>query len=288
MTSRRRLASWSLLVALAATSGFEPRDAEAVEFERIVIDNDFPGAYQVEVADVNGDRRPDVVTVGGGTCAWYENPSWKKRVVTGPKQTPGVISSATADLDGDGRAEIAIAYEFSMNEPTKGKLLLATPGKNPDDPWDVTQIAGVPSIHRLRWGKFPSDFAFDPSKARVSPPPAVKKQTALVVAPIFGPSAKPPVLDQEPAHVTLWFPGERPRSDRWLSARCGEAPVLHAIDVIDVNGYSGVYGASNLGVTDFTFVLTVSGAPTYLPHNLVAGAPGDSPKKGASEVHSGR
>src|SRR5439155_25201903 len=109
--------------------------------ERLVIDAAFPGAYQIEVADVNGDRRPDVVAVGGATCAWYENPTWKKRVVTGPKQTPGIISSATADLDGDGKAEIAIAYEFEMNDPTKGKLLLARQGKNPDDPWEVKPIA---------------------------------------------------------------------------------------------------------------------------------------------------
>ena len=59
-----------------------------------------PGGYQVEVADVNGDRKPDVVALGGGTCAWYENPSWRKRIVTNSKQTPGIISSATADLDG--------------------------------------------------------------------------------------------------------------------------------------------------------------------------------------------
>ena len=103
-------------------------DAAGQEFDRVVIDANFPGAYQVEVADVNGDKRPDVIAVGGGTCAWYENPSWKKRVVTGPKQTPGVISSATADFDGDGKAEIAIAFEFSMNEPKKGKLLLAVQG----------------------------------------------------------------------------------------------------------------------------------------------------------------
>ena len=36
-----------------------------LEFERIVIDDDFPGGYQVEVADVNGDRKPDVVALGG-------------------------------------------------------------------------------------------------------------------------------------------------------------------------------------------------------------------------------
>src|SRR4029079_17706544 len=91
-------------------------------FERIVIDDNFPGGYQVEVADINGGGRPDVVGVGGGTCAWYENPTWRKRIVSARSQTPGIISSATADIDGDGQAEIAIAYEFAMSEPAKGKL----------------------------------------------------------------------------------------------------------------------------------------------------------------------
>ena len=31
----------------------------------MVIDANFPGAYQVEVADVNGDGKPDVIAVGG-------------------------------------------------------------------------------------------------------------------------------------------------------------------------------------------------------------------------------
>ena len=104
------------------------------------------------MADVNGDKRPDVIAVGGNTCAWYENPTWKKRIVSTGKQTHGIISSATADLDGDGKAEIAIAYEFEMNRPTIGKLLMASQGKGPDDPWTLTPIADVDSIHRLRLG----------------------------------------------------------------------------------------------------------------------------------------
>ena len=60
----------------------------AQEFDRIVIDANFPGAYQVEVADVNGDKKPDIIAVGGSTCAWYENPTWKKRIVTGRSRRP--------------------------------------------------------------------------------------------------------------------------------------------------------------------------------------------------------
>ncbi len=226
----------ALLLALIAA----PSAAKAVEFDRIVIDNNFPGAYQVEVADVNGDKKLDVIAVGGGTCAWYENPTWKKRIVTTPKQSPGIISSATADLDGDGKAEIAIAYEFSMNEPTKGKLLLATQGMTFDDPWTVTPvtaryelpavdrpgtktpppppIANLGSIHRLRWG------AFFGLARPISDPLKYVEKTQLVVAPIFGPSAKPPVFDQEPAHLMLLDPGDDPKSGRWTYRILGEAP----------------------------------------------------------------
>jgi hypothetical protein len=260
-----------------------PRAALAVEFERIVIDDSFPGAYQVEVADVNGDKKPDVIAVGGGTCAWFENPTWKKRIVTGPKQSPGIISSATADLDGDGKAEIAIAYEFSMNEPFKGKLLVASQGKSVDDPWTVAPVANVGSIHRLRWGYVIGTPRI--SNNRVS----FDKKLELVAAPIFGPAAKPSAFDQEPAHVLVFNTGTDPKSGRWSSTIIGHAPVLHAIDVLDIDGdgRSHVLGASNLGVTRFRFV-AVAGAPIFMPEALATGAPGVAPKKGSSEVHVGR
>ena len=119
-------------------------------FDRIVIDADFPGGYQVETADVDGDGKLDVVGLGGDVCAWYQNPTWKKRIITDKMTAPGVISSAAADIDGDGKAEIAIAYEFEMNQPNRGKLLLAKQGATLDDPWVVEPCPNIPSIHRLR------------------------------------------------------------------------------------------------------------------------------------------
>jgi len=288
-----------------------------VEFARVVIDDNLPGAYQVEVADVNGDGKPDVVALGGGTVAWYENPSWKKRVITGPKQTPGVISTATADLDGDGKAEVAVAYEFEMNNPRKGKLLLARQGKTVDDPWTVTPIthgaiatspfgsgggiggnpaaipegdsrparrnADIGSIHRLRWG-----YVIGTPRVTANSV-AFDRKLELVVAPIFGTSAKPPRFDQEPAHLLVLNTGADPLSGRWSSTQVGTAPVLHAIDVVDVDGdgKSEIFGASNLGVTRFDFT-AVAGALIFAAKNIVPGAQGEAPKKGASEVHTGR
>lgn len=244
------------------------------EFRRTVIDADFPGGYQVEVADVSGDGKPDIIGVGGGTCAWYENPGWKKRVITTPKQTPGIISSATLNLIGDARAEVAIAYEFAMNEPSKGKLLVAVPGDGLDAPWTLQPIAAIGSIHRLRWGDLDGD-----------------KQPDLVVAPIFGAAAKPPRYDQEGAVIRAYHPKREGNALSWTGGPFGthQFPVLHAIEVIDLdhNGTSEVLTASNRGVVELVMPPVDSSAdPIARP--LVPGASGMPPKRGSSEIHRGR
>jgi FG-GAP-like repeat len=248
--------------------------AYSQEFDRIVIDSNFAGAYQVEVADVNGDKKPDIVAVGGSTCAWYENPTWNKRIVTGPKETPGIISSATADLDGDGKAEIAIAYEFAMNTPKKGKLLLAGQGRGLDDPWTLKTLSDIGSIHRLRWGD-----------------PDGRDGLDLIIAPLFGADAKPPTYQQSAA--ILRYPANRkaPRGERIIE-KVSSRLVLHAIDVIDVtgDGRPDILTADNDGVQLISYKTddAAHADPAWLSVPLVAGAPGEAPRRGCSEVHLGR
>jgi hypothetical protein len=242
---------------------------------RIVIDANFPGAYQVEVADVNGDKRPDVIAVGGSTCAWYENPTWKKRIVTGPKETPGIISSATADIDGDGKAEIAIAYEFEMNSPTKGKLLMAAQGRSLGDTWTIRPIAEIGSIHRLRWGELDGQNGLE-----------------LIIAPLFGPEAKPPAYQQAAATI-LRYPIHRQTSGTQPTLeKVSSRFVLHAIEVIDVtgDGRPDILTADNEGVELISYEPGSAGRgdSSWRKTVLLAGAPGNPPKRGCSEVHLGR
>ncbi len=238
------------------------------------MDPDFPGGYQVEVADVNGDKKPDIVALGGSTCAWYENPTWKKRIVSSGKQTPGIISSATADLNRDGKAEIAIGYDFEMNEPDRGKLVLAVQGSDSNAPWKLIPVADVDGIHRLRWGDIDGDTKLD-----------------LVVAPIFAREAKPPLYGGK-ARIVAFQPQDDPASGTWRRIPLLEHPVIHAIEVRPLpatQGRSAVLTADNEGVTILGEGLINDGASfTLSARSLVPGAPGAAPKRGCSEIHLGR
>jgi hypothetical protein len=255
---------------------------EPLKFERIVIDDNFPGGYQVEVADVNGDKKPDIVALGGSTLAWYENPSWKKRIITRGELPSDIISSATADLDGDGKAEIAVACDFAMNTPTRGKLLLAIQGATPDDKWTFKPIADVPSIHRLRWGDLDGDAKIE-----------------LVVAPIFGPKAEPPAYNQDPAQLVAFETGRDPKAGRWRMIPLAKLPVIHAIEIraakewtsgratgLNARRGSVVFTADNTGVNSVEY--HPSNLTPVSERNYIPGVRGAAPNRGSSEVHNGK
>ncbi len=105
-----------------------------------------------------------------------------------------------------------------MNRPTIGKLLMAVQGKGPDDPWTLIPIADVDSIHRLRWGDVDGDSRLD-----------------LVVAPIFGREARPPDY-AIPAQLQVFSTRDDPEHKKWTGTVVGTRRVIHAIEVIDVDG----------------------------------------------------
>jgi len=157
-----------------------------------------------------------------------------------------------------------------MNQPTKGELLFLRQSVSDKPPLSVTPVGHIGSIHRLRWGDVDGD-----------------KQLDLVVAPIFGPSATPPVFSQEGATVLAYRSRLADKTIDFREAdKVGVAPVLHAIDVVDIDedGRSDVLAASNRGVTR----MSLSKDGTWVSTPLIPGAPGESPKRGSSEVHVGR
>jgi hypothetical protein len=51
------------------------------KFKAVEIDKEIQIGYGIAAADVNGDKKPDLVLADKAQIVWYENPSWKKHVI---------------------------------------------------------------------------------------------------------------------------------------------------------------------------------------------------------------
>jgi hypothetical protein len=188
--------------ALAASpSAFQRHDVDA-----------FPAGYQVAVADLNGDGRPDIVALSteAGRVDWYENPTWKRRPIA---RLDRPIDLAIADFDRDGRPEIAVAAGFYFAEAGRGGQVYWLKARtNLDEPWEMHLIAVDPVVHRLRWADLDGDG-----------------RPELIHAPIFGPGSKAN-LDPKPSHLWAFRPPENLGSGPWSAEKIDESlTVLHGL-----------------------------------------------------------
>ena len=248
-----------LLVAMVILA-----DSPAIRFERHEIDK-FPAGYQVAVADINGDGRPDVIALSteANRVDWYENPTWKRRPVARVERP---IDLAVHDLDGDGKPEIALASGFYFNDASRGgqiqwlKPRALTPASEKGDrsnlceapegpfrqigPVPFFRLALTPDPSPKGRGELLSDgrldepweihpIAVDPVTHRLRWADLDgdgKKE--LVHAPIFGPGSKANI-DPKPSHLWAFRVPKDPVKDPWPVWKIDETlTVLHGLCVV--------------------------------------------------------
>src|SRR3954468_21013963 len=110
MTSRMRarfllLAVVALIAVQVASRRFVHAQAPApgqTEFVAHEIGTGLRGGYQVVVADLNKDGKPDIIALASGMpeLVWYENPGWQRHVLAEGQR--GLINAAAYDIDRDG------------------------------------------------------------------------------------------------------------------------------------------------------------------------------------------
>ena len=129
--------------------------AAAARFQEHTIATGLAGGYQVVIADMNGDGRPDVIALASNMpeLVWFENPGWNRHVIVANQAH--MINCAVSATDSHGVSAMVLASEFNNNPKRSiGVVSLLRRNTNPEDPWTITEIDRIPSSHRLRTADF--------------------------------------------------------------------------------------------------------------------------------------
>lgn len=220
--------------------------------------------YAVTTADVDGDKKPDIIAVTENRVVWYHNPDWKMRVIIADQTDLDNVCIAPLDVDGDGQIDFALGAGW-LNGKNLGTLQWLRRGDSLDDKWSVHAIGRESWTHRIRWGDILGTG-----------------KPQLVVSPLnktVGNGVR--VLAYEiPAN---------PKSDAWKSTVIDDSQdSMHAhwTGDFDGNGTSDVITAGMHGV----FLLARYRNGTIVKTQLGTGTPGEPKAQvtGAGEVKVGK
>ena len=191
----------------------KPAAATFPEFEMQEIAKDLGVGYAVLPADVNADGKPDLVVVDQKRVVWYENPTWKQRLILDKTTQRDNVCIAAADIDGDGQLAFALGADWRpFDTKTGGTLQWLKRGKTLDDPWTVYPIAEEPTIHRIRFADLDGDG-----------------KPALLVGPIMGRDSTKDKnwTDGSPVRLLAYSIPKDPTKDRWVPEVIDES--LHVV-----------------------------------------------------------
>ena len=249
----------SLLCLLLLTSTLT---AAEIKFEAQDLDPEIAkvACYAVALADVNTDGKPDIVAVTENRVLWYENPTWKARVIIEDQVERDHVCIAPHDIDGDGQIDFALGAGWTK----LGTIYWLKRGASLDEKWQVFPIGKEVSTHRMRFGNVLG-----------------KDRPQLVVSPL-NPSEAPGV------RLMAFEIPQAPMTERWPLTVIDES--LHRVHNhwhLDLNGdkVDGTLAASQEGV----FLIRQEDSGKFTKRQIGTGASGTKPEEtGAGEVKLGR
>ncbi len=133
-------------------------------FHAVTIDKKVQIGYEVAVADVDGDKRPDILLADKKQFVWYRNPgaekvrqpaAWTKFVIAENLTDHDNVCIAAKDIDGDGKCDIAVGAEWNPSDSVNsGAVFYLAPPADRTQRWQPIKFPRVePTTHRMGWIK---------------------------------------------------------------------------------------------------------------------------------------
>src|SRR5438445_7595759 len=183
------------------------------KFRAVEIDAKIEIGYGVTVADVDGDKKPDILLADKKQIVWYRNPTWEKFVIAENLTKLDNVCLAAADIDGDGKAEIAVGAGWNPSDTVgSGAVFYLIPPKERTQKWEAVELPHEPTVHRMKWMRDASG------------------RFQLVVAPLHGRGNKDG--DGEGARILAYQVPANPR-EHWNTKVVSDAfHMTHNIDLV--------------------------------------------------------
>jgi hypothetical protein len=200
---------------------------QALAFRMQEIEKSLGVGYAVLIVDVNNDGKKDIVVVDKTRVVWYENPTWKRRLIIEGKTKPDNVCIAAADIDGDGQIDFALGAGWEgLKSKVEGPIYWLKRGKSLDEQWQVIPIGEEPSVHRIRFADIDGDG-----------------KPELIVSPLLGrnSSAAKNWMDGTPVRTQALKIPKNPARDRWEPIILDESlHVVHNFWPIPAMGRKGM------------------------------------------------
>src|SRR5437867_2436117 len=146
-----KISAGLLLVASSITYAAEPK---MPSFKAADVDTKVEIGYGLAIADVNGDKKPDILLADKNLIVWYENPSWTKHIMAEKLTQLDHVCIAAMDIDGDGKAEVAAGAGWNPSDTVNsGAVFYLIPPADRTQKWEPVPLHHEPTVHRMRWVK---------------------------------------------------------------------------------------------------------------------------------------
>lgn len=128
--------------------------ADQATFRTQEIDSKIQIGYGLAIADVNGDKKTDILLADAKQIVWYEAPNWTKHVIAENLTEKDNVCIAAQDIDGDGKCEIAVGAGWNPGDTVNsGALFYLVAPADRAQKWEPVTLHHEPTIHRIKWVK---------------------------------------------------------------------------------------------------------------------------------------